>query len=565
MSMKRIALGLGVGCALLAASGCKKEPSDAASSNAGQAAQPQTVAQIRWLGMDRLASETNATRFLAIWQEPESRKLLSQTLDKLAAWIAGRQPAMTNPPASPAPNAKPAPLSAPLRPVLDDVVQAESYLEVRQVANGPGDLLLAVRLNPERSALWETNLAAAVEASTGTRPGIRPGTYGWQAELRGTDAAGLGGKDRPRFLRLARSGDWTLLSLAQDSKPTPLPTPFPPPTAGTNFWLQGDVDLARVAQALALDWKLPPNMPRLECSAIGDGENVISRGDATFAQPLNLRLEPWQMPTNLIQGQLISLTAARGLAPWLGKLNLFSNLPPVNQPDQLYIWGRHGLPFHTFYALSLSNATEALNLLAGPITNWANPRILPKNGSISLDTASNLLTWYNLPHAHPFLEAVTNGTPQFLYGGFDPGLRPLPMPPELAAHVLEASNLVYFNWELAGPMLVHWRYLDDVYRIVFDNQGPRLSGTASLQWCATNITNLFHAVTEVRLEQPNHLSFVRKSTVGLNSLELDALLNWLEMPQFPRGLGHLMDTNPAPPFIARRIHHPAQPPPAPPH
>jgi hypothetical protein len=557
MSMKSISLALCLVSALLLASGCKKSETGETAADAGQ-----LVAQIHWLGMDRVASETNAASFLTIWREPESRKLLSQTLHKLADWMSGAtNSAISNPRLVQGPNAKPAAESSPLRPVLDDLVQAESYLEVRQTGGGPGELRLAVRLTQERAALWETNLAAAVQASTGARPVIVPGTYGWQAELSSANSAGAGGKDRAGFLRLSKSGDWTLLCLARDSKVASLPASFTPPPAGTNFWIQGDIDLARVEKALALDWKLPSNAPRINFNVIGDGENLISRGELNFAQPLGLALRPWNIPTNLIQGNLISLTAVRGVGPWLGKLALFSKFPPANLPDQMFVWGRGGVPFDVFYALSVSNAAEALNDVAGPITNWANPRILPNDGSITLDPKKHVLSW-GVPHAQPFLRAEANAQQQYLYGGFAPEERPTLMPPELQEHILEGTNLVYFNWEVAGQMLIHWRYLDDVYRLVFDSAGPRLNGTASLQWVATNLTNLTHTVTEARLESPTQLSFVRKSTVGFNGLEIDVLANWLEMRQFPRGLDELMATNNAPIRIHVKQHKPRQTAPA---
>jgi len=550
MSIRSIGLAPGLACALLAASGCKRDSAaDAAPKATQPSLQAQTVAQLHWLGMDGVARETNATNFMSIWHEPESRKLLSQTLDKLAGWMTeGSRPAATNSSPAQKTSLQSTVRNSPLRPLLDDLVQDECYVEVRQVPNGPGNLAFAIRLNPEHAALWETNLALAVETAIGTRPASAQGTYGWQADLHRTDSGGQGSPGPARFLSLSRSGDWTILGLSQGSQPAPVPEGFPPPPSATNFWIAANFDLARISQALGLDWKLPANTPRVSLNAIGDGENVISHGDLTFAQPLPMTLGSWKLPTNLIHGPLVSLVAARGLAPWLGQLTLFSNFPPANLPDQFYMWGRYGLPSQLYYALPIADATDALNMLAGPITNSANPKIQPNNGSIALDTTQEVLSWTGLPHAQPFLKAVTDSNPQLLYGGFAPELHPQPMPPELRDHILEATNLAYFNWEVTGEMLLYWRYLDDVYRIAFDNSGPRLSGTASLKWLAANTTNFSHTVTEARLEAPTLVSFVRKSTIGVNSLELEALANWLELPQFPLGLSQIIYTNPAPSY-----------------
>jgi hypothetical protein len=63
-------------------------------------------------------------------------------------------------------------------------------------------------------------------------------------------------------------------------------------------------------------------------------------------------------------------------------------------------------------------------------------------------------------------------------------------------------------------------------------------------------------VTEVRLTGPSRLTFARKSTTGLTGLELDLLANWIERPDFPKGLTSLMATNPTP--VIRKKRNPAQ-------
>ena len=165
-----------------------------------------------------------------------------------------------------------------------------------------------------------------------------------------------------------------------------------------------------------------------------------------------------------------------------------------------------------------------------------------------MDTNSALLVWTNLPHATPFLQAVADSQPKFLFGGFGVhGARmDRPMPPELVSHVTEGTNLVYFDWEITGRRLQHVRYLDDTYRIVFDKHGPLLTDAVSLDWIQANLANLAHSTTEIRLADENRLSFARKSTIGLTATEIDFLANWLEQPAFPGGFLTCMATNPTP-------------------
>ena len=246
-------------------------------------------------------------------------------------------------------------------------------------------------------------------------------------------------------------------------------------------------------------------------------------------------------------GSLVNFTAVRDIAPFLLRAKLFSDFHSEPVPDQIYLWGRAGLPFQTFFALPVRNATNLLSYLAPPFIALINPHLGPNVGALTFDTNAWSLTWRGLAHASPFLEAVTNSSPQFILGGFAPYVkRTNNMPSELVDYILAGTNFVYFDWEITGQNLLHWRYLDDVYRIVFDAHGPRLTDTASFNWFSSNATNLSHSVTEVRLVSSNRLTFARKSTIGLTGLELDLLANWIELPEFPLGLATIMATNAAP-------------------
>ena len=61
----------------------------------------------------------------------------------------------------------------------------------------------------------------------------------------------------------------------------------------TNFWLEADVDLRRLNDAMGQRWILPTNAPRIIATVLGDGENVFTRARIDFPAPLSLPLEPW--------------------------------------------------------------------------------------------------------------------------------------------------------------------------------------------------------------------------------------------------------------------------------
>src|ERR1043166_8137834 len=154
-----------------------KQPASASSN----------ISRIHWLCKKRLATETNATGFMKIWALPESARLEAQTLDKLALALANVLP-ITNQPL-PITNYTPfvTAASALWRPLLDDLVQEESYWEFSHGTNAPGQLVLAVKLGETRGQFWQTKLATAIQQLPSKPPvSLSPlpsQARGWQAVI----------------------------------------------------------------------------------------------------------------------------------------------------------------------------------------------------------------------------------------------------------------------------------------------------------------------------------------------------------------------------------------------
>jgi hypothetical protein len=62
------------------------------------------------------------------------------------------------------------------------------------------------------------------------------------------------------------------------------------------------------------------------------------------------------------------------------------------------------------------------------------------------------------------------------------------------------------------------------------------ANSASLAWLRAASHQLAFSATEVTQTGPNQLSINRRSSVGFTALELNLLADWLESPEFPRGL-----------------------------
>jgi hypothetical protein len=119
--------------------------------------------------------------------------------------------------------------------------------------------------------------------------------------------------------------------------------------------------------------------------------------------------------------------------------------------------------------------------------------------------------------------------------------------------VLGDTNLVAYDWELTGPRLHEWLNFGQLVRFALHlAQVPPKSVT--LAWLNAIEPKLQGCVTAVTRTGPAQLSLVRRSELGFSAAELDLLADWLESPQFPRGLNtflgeptHLPRKRPRPP------------------
>ncbi|MBI3848828.1 MAG: hypothetical protein HY298_00850 [Verrucomicrobia bacterium] len=529
MHIRQILPRLLMALVFVSGAGCRKSGSNlppAPSATAPLAS--NTVVRVHWLGKKRLGIEASAYYFMRLWGLPESAKLQAQSLDKLsvAPWRLWRGEAeVANAP------------TALLRPLLDDLVQQESYVEFRQVANQAGELAFAIKLDEPHSGLWRTNLAVVVASLTGVQNMLlQDGGRGWSIQQTRS----------PNLIELKRVGNWTLLGVAQATnvllgeivaRIQRDHAPFPAPS--TNYWLEADLDLQRVAGALVHDWNLPEELPRLSIHVTGDGGNVLTHGDLIFARPLLGELEPWNIPTNLVRDPLISFTAVRGFQPWLASWKKWNDLQVGPPPNQVCFWAMDGVPIQTYFAAPLLQPGGGLRPLADVLLRDGNPWLAAHGvGNFVRASDADAAMWAGLPVLAPFVKAVGAGNDAFAFGGLLPaaGLETnRPPSPGMIHDVLRRTNLVYYDWEVTGPRIESWLYIGQVARLAFRHAQLTMD-SASMNWLRVVSSRLDKCTTLVTRTGTNQLSFIRKSTAGLTAPELQLLVDWLESPQFPRGL-----------------------------
>jgi hypothetical protein len=544
--MWKRSLGLGLLTALIGTlgGGCKK------STPAPLVLHPppvETVVAVHWLGKQRLVGDTNAAFLMGVWNLAESKTLEGQTLDRLAIGLLATNEVRvgksndTNPPAALAGS------SALLRPLLEDLLQQESFIEVRQTTNLPGDLTFAIRLNEARARLWETNLATVVEGLTGTKVSPAPGrTNSWQ--VRFSVRAPQSTNNIPRALELARAGEWTVIGLGHRTNvltPDLLESVRQGGLAAESLleavWLHADVDLRRLASALLLDVSLPADLPRLTVDVRGDGQNLRTHGQFNFPQPLSADLAPWNIPTNLMHEPLCSFTAIRGLGHWLSTWKRWADLQLDTPPDQLCFWAQSGLPFFSFCAAPLPDASNVVSRITDRLVEKGTSGVDTNvAGYFTRATNFNGVVWAGLPVTDPFLRSTsaTGGDVAFL--GFTPDVMTnQAAPPALLLQAFSATNMVAYDWEITGPRVAQWIFMGQLLRVLSHHaQLPPKS--AGIVWLLALENQLGNSITALTRTGPTQLTFTRRSSIGFTAIELHLLVDWLESPRFPYGLHTLL-------------------------
>ena len=433
-----------------------------------------------------------------------------------------------------------------LRPLLDDVVREQSFANVRQATNLPGELVFAIQLNEERGRLWHTNLAGLLESLTGSHAAPIPGrTNGWQLQFTSPKSP-LPNHSSPvaRTFDLARVGGWTVVGLAPGrnglldevltlvrEEAVALAQP------SKDFWLFAEVDLRRVASALSLGWDLPVDLPRMSLGVSGEGKAVRTRGRLNFTKPLPIELEPWNIPTNLIHEPLVSFTAMRGIQPWLSSWPLWQGLQLGTPPNQLFLWAQNGPDFLSYLAAPMANASNVVERVTEQLLQKPNAYLATEGlGRFGRAGAGGGVIWSNVPLTAPFLQPVALSGGDFVFGGLVPSpLTNRPPPSGLIRTVLGDTNLVAYDWETTGTRVDQWLHFGQLIRFALHvAQVPPES--ASFAWLKALEPKLGNCVTAVGRTGPDQLSMIRRSGLGVSADELDWLADWLESPQFPRGL-----------------------------
>jgi len=518
---------------LAALFGCGKSstppPTAAASS---PSISSNSALRIHWQGKTKISANGNAADLLKILDLPETLKLQDQTLDKLstAPWrLLLGQTNLTS--------------ARLFRPLLDDLVSQECYLEIRPATNAPGapnQIIFSVNVNADRANSWQSTMTEIMRTLSADAPASN-NPAGWFVKS----------DSRTNFIEFTHAGDWVILSLAQthsgllDEAIDRIKTQHTPvPASSTNAFLQAFVDFARFGIQGSSN-----TLPKCSFEFKFDGASVATTGEIQFPNGDPATLEPWHIPTNWISANAVSITAIRGLAPFLQSSKFWANFNAGSPPDQCFVWADKEFPMQTFLAAPMANASDA----ATGISNWAlrregTPRLANALAGFQKSKTSDGLSWQGFPFFAPFVHSTTLDGRNFLVAGFlEADIPPGPPMAGVIEGISSKTNLVYFDRELTGFHLEQWIQLGQALRAVF-NAGQLTGDSASFKWLVALGPRLGPSGTEITEEAPGKLSFARKSDLGFTAIELHALADWLESPDFPRGTYSVLVRSQEPPL-----------------
>jgi hypothetical protein len=471
-----------------------------------------------FVGTASLAGNTNGSQARGILAQPASQRLVGVTLDKLArapgTWL--NLAVATN-----------AAAAAQLRPWFEEMLTAESCGDFAVGANGESDFVAAVRAPDGRASTLESRWIAWANAVGGTPPAeIKVGT----ATARETRLAGTAG-----WSRFGRVGGWALIGVGKGPGQSfaDLAARVGAVTAPT-AWLSlrlGGTPLAR-----AFGWSTATHWPDISLDVAGRGPILRTTARLSYAQPLEVKFEPWKLPEHTIGDPVVSFTAVQGIRPWLSTQAWWKQLGLPSTPNQAVAWTMGEIPFASYVAWQMPSVASALTELhprASAFLSNNIPRI--RYGEVAFQTNLTRLSWAGLPVMEPFLSPAAEKDEGFALAGLFPIIKPQrPLPPELLSQINGRTNLVLYDWELTAQRVSGWRHVKGLYRLLAGYTPPPTNYAGEAWLSDTNVMGrLGNTGTEVTLISPRELAALRNSSLGLTGLELVALLRWLDDPAFP--------------------------------
>ncbi len=419
-----------------------------------------------------------------------------------------------------------------LRPLLNDLLQAESMASFGGRDKARMDFVLAARLDAKSAAAWQKTLETALhgqgepltaEGFSGRR-WSRPGSHAlWILRARDWTVAGRG-----EDLSLVRAE--YLQHIKLDNRPAP---------AVKENWFSAQVDWPLLANWVPVSAG-PLKLARTMVDVTAGGGRMHATAHVSYPTAVPWQPQPWRIPKGLVNGPLSSFTAARNLAAYMNPNQTFSRLSSDPLNNQLFCWAMAQMALESYAACPVSGATNTMLMLGAEAPKIFNPVLEARNHSqLAWVPKEDKLSWTHMQLTAPTLEAAHDPSGDFLLAKVFPmASQHNPPPNQLWSQVEGRNDLVYYDWEVTGLRLMQWRLLTELLPVF---PPPTAAETARRQkagtntkalaltenWLAELAPFLATTVTEATRKSPTELTVLRNSEFGFTGLELVLLSHWL--------------------------------------
>jgi len=516
--------------------------------------------QYSFAGAADLAGNTNFNQVKVAFGLPPAKHFQDLVLDRLAGvfWNALQFDASSN-------------ATALLRPLLNDLLQAESFGSFGGRDTNRMDFVLAARLEAKSAAAWQNNLETALHGKG--EPLTAEGFSGQRWNRPGNNA-----------IWILRARDWTvagrgegllvvrteyLRHIKQDNRPVPLKT---------EGWLHAAVDWPLLATWAPLS-HCPLKLARTVVDVTASKGKLRATASVSYPEAVHWEAQPWRIPKGLVGSPFSSFTAARDLAPYLQSNDALSRLSNNPLAGQLFCWALRTMPLQSYAAWPVTDATNLMRKLGTEAPAVLNPILEARNHTqLSWRPKKDELYWNHLQLTGPTLQAAHDKSGDFLLAELFPTEAKEPPPPEQLWSELEGhDDLVYYDWEVTGLRLLQWRVLSELLPVFQPpspaeaarrqkaaqnaklsplNNQPQTPTAITEAWLAALSLPPANTVTVVTRTSPTELTVKRNSQFLFTGLELVLLSHWLaDAPVGPLDLSLLP---------MAKVSGPGLPPPRPP-
>jgi len=452
------------------------------------------LVQAHFAGAQKISLDPHSASFSNEFCSPEAVAFRAQAAERLSGWLSRWLQTTLRTSVSDG--------QAKLRLLFDDLQASEFFLEVRTGGNNQIESAIAIKLAPARARLWETNLKPFFPAAT------FKSIDGWLIFDSNPALIGIGSR------------------LAQKI------------TAPSEGWFDMDINWPRLAQWHPQLKELAIPETRFNVTSLAGYFNIT--GKFFFPENLSLKLDQWQIPTNIVHVPFTSFTAVRGFSSWLQSQPWAHSLPIAPIPNQIVIWSLPVVPLRTFASIPVPDAVNSLSQVYGRLVPVFE--VASATGALAFDIVPEMsnheIDFPQVPWAAMKLRAVTEPAGQFLVGELMPNsAKSKPLPPELYRR-LETKGLVFYHYEATGNRIAQLLQVTQL-GLMLTQHKQLLAESIPFKWVQSVGANLApdpsrdHTDTEIVQSGPAEFTFTRKTPVIFTALEFYALANWLEAPNFP--------------------------------